>query len=294
MERIVWDEKYNIGVEVVDKAHAKLFRIIDKLFESLEDEVSNQHTYMEGIKYLDAYSMKHFSEEEAFMRSIRYSGYAHHKKIHDNFRDKTLVSLKKDLELSRYSSAAIQRFLDTMLRWLKEHILQEDQAIVGRNVSSKKRDLSSQIAAISRTINRATAEAFQVEVKLINQEYKGINIGNAYYCRQCFDVEGGIKLQILLGVEEAFILRGANRLVKRKTIQKDEITTAMLLKIFEQLFENIARLFRAEPESALEKENLMTVEEFRTEFMKGYPCSLLYSNKIGYLSFCYRNWRVKS
>ena len=48
MERIVWDEKYNIGVEVVDKAHAKLFRIIDKLLENLQDVTSNQHTYKIG------------------------------------------------------------------------------------------------------------------------------------------------------------------------------------------------------------------------------------------------------
>ena len=95
MERLVWDDKYNIGVEVVDKAHAKLFKIIDKLLENIEDVTSNQHTYMEGIKYLDAYAMKHFSEEEAFMRSIKYNKYMQHKKIHDNFRDKTLVSLKK-------------------------------------------------------------------------------------------------------------------------------------------------------------------------------------------------------
>ena len=109
-----------------------------------------------------------------------------------------------------------------------------------------------------------------------------------------FDVEGGIKLQILLGVEESLILRGANRIVRRKTVQKSDITTAMLLKIFEQMFERIGRLFRAEEESALKKENLLTVEEFRTEFMKGYPCSLLYSNKVGHLAFCYRNWRVRT
>ena len=79
-----------------------------------------------------------------------------------------------------------------------------------------------------------------------------------------------------------------------KTVQKSDITTAMLLKIFEQMFERIGRLFRAEEESALKKENLLTVEEFRTEFMKGYPCSLLYSNKVGHLAFCYRNWRVRT
>ena len=96
MEKIVWDDKYKIGVEVVDKAHAKLFRITNKLFEISQDASVNQAAYGEGIKYLEAYTMTHFSEEEAYMRSIRYSGYAEHKRLHDNFRNKTLVSLKRD------------------------------------------------------------------------------------------------------------------------------------------------------------------------------------------------------
>ncbi len=89
MEQAVWDEKFNIGVEVIDKAHAKLFRIVKKLLDISEDAKANQHAYKEGIKYLETYTMKHFSEEEAYMRSIRYGAYGQHKRIHDNFRDKT-------------------------------------------------------------------------------------------------------------------------------------------------------------------------------------------------------------
>ena len=141
-EIIAWDDKFNIGVEAVDKAHAKLFRIMKKLIEISKEGAANQHTYREGIKYLDAYSMTHFAEEEEYMRSIRYGGYARHKRIHDNFRDKTLVSLKKELELSNYSSSAVQRFVTTLNNWLAEHIMVEDQAIVGRNFGRKNNSLT--------------------------------------------------------------------------------------------------------------------------------------------------------
>ena len=30
--QLVWDERYNIGVEVIDKEHKKLFSILNKLF----------------------------------------------------------------------------------------------------------------------------------------------------------------------------------------------------------------------------------------------------------------------
>ena len=55
MENIVWSEKFNIGVEVVDKAHAKLFRIVKKMTDMVESGDTNENTYKEGIKYHDAF-----------------------------------------------------------------------------------------------------------------------------------------------------------------------------------------------------------------------------------------------
>ncbi len=291
MEIIAWDDKFNIGVEAVDKAHAKLFRIMKKLIEISKEGAANQHTYREGIKYLDAYSMTHFAEEEEYMRSIRYGGYARHKRIHDNFRDKTLVSLKKELELSNYSSSAVQRFVVTLNNWLAEHIMVEDQAIVGRNFGRKNNSLSSQIPIISRAVNRTTSEVFQTEAKLFNSEYKGQNIGKGYYCRQFYDVEGGVRFQILLGVEEALLLRGVSRMPGNT---RSELAEEEILHIFSELFSSLSKLFRVETEYDLEKNNLLTREKFRRDFMKGYPCSLLYSTKLGYFVFCYRSWRIKS
>ena len=56
MENIVWNEQYNIGVEVVDNAHAKLFRIVNKLTKLLKDEQTARHACEEGIKYLYAFN----------------------------------------------------------------------------------------------------------------------------------------------------------------------------------------------------------------------------------------------
>ncbi len=290
MEKIVWDDKYKIGVEVVDKAHAKLFRITNKLFEISQDASVNQAAYGEGIKYLEAYTMTHFSEEEAYMRSIRYSGYAEHKRLHDNFRNKTLVSLKRDLELSNYSSSAIQRFVGIMGNWLTEHIMLEDQAIVGKAVRQKKRDRSSQIDIISRTVNRTVRDVLQAETKLVSTDYKGQNIGNGYYCCQYYDMGGGVILQLLLGVEDILFLRGIERI---PGIRKREMTESDILHVFKQLFEKMGRLFKVETEPEFGMENLLDRDQFRKEFMKGCPCSLLFGTRSGALVFCYRSWREK-
>ncbi len=290
MEKIVWDDRFKIGVEVVDRAHAKLFRIINKLSDLSQDTSASHAAYREGIKYLEAYTMTHFSEEEAYMRSIRYNGYAEHKRIHDNFRNKTLISLKRDLELSSFSGAAVERFVGTLNRWLSEHIMLEDQAIVGKAVRQKKRDRSSQIKIISRTVNRAVQDVLQAETKLVSDDYKGQNIGNGYYCCQYYDMGGGVMLQLLLGVEDILFLRGIERI---PGIRKREMTERDTLHVFAQLFEKMGRLFKVETEPEFGMENLLDRDKFRKEFMKGCPCSLLFGTRSGALVFCYRSWRAK-
>lgn len=290
MEKIVWDDRFKIGVEVVDRAHAKLFRIINKLSDLSQDTSASHAAYREGIKYLEAYTMTHFSEEEAYMRSIRYNGYAEHKRIHDNFRNKTLISLKRDLELSSFSGAAVERFVGTLNRWLSEHIMLEDQAIVCKAVRQKKRDRSSQIEIISRTVNRAVQDVLQAETKLVSDDYKGQNIGNGYYCCQYYDMGGGVMLQLLLGVEDILFLRGIERI---PGIRKREMTERDTLHVFAQLFEKMGRLFKVETEPEFGMENLLDRDKFRKEFMKGCPCSLLFGTRSGALVFCYRSWRAK-
>lgn len=290
MEKIMWDDRYKMGVEAVDRAHAKLFRIVNKLFDLSQDASANQAAYKEGIKYLEAYSMTHFSEEEAYMRSIRYGGYAEHKRIHDNFRNKTLISLKKDLELSGYSSSAVERFVGIMGNWLTEHIMLEDQAIVGKAVRQKKRDLSTQIEIISKTVHHAVKEVLQTETKLVSTEYKGQNIGNGYYCCQYYQMGGGVVLQLLLGVEDVLFLRGIERI---PGIRKREMTERDVLHVFGQLFERMGRLFKVETKPEFGPENLLSRDNFRKEFMKGCPCSLLFGTRSGVIAFCYRSWKEK-
>lgn len=42
MDKVVWNERLNIGVEVVDKAHAKLFQVVGNLIELVENEENYQ------------------------------------------------------------------------------------------------------------------------------------------------------------------------------------------------------------------------------------------------------------
>ncbi len=290
---LVWDDRLKIGVEVVDKAHAKLFKIMEKLLELSADENSSQHTYKEAFKYLEAYSMTHFAEEEAYMRSIKYDGYAQHKRIHDTFRDMTLVSLRNDLERSGYSSLAVQRFVGILKRWLIEHIMQDDQAIVGKRVSRGGNGPTSQNAIIARVVDRAVWNAFQVEARLSSADYKGQNIGKGFYYRRCYVVEGKIRVQVLLGLEELLVLRGADHMLELKMIRRNEMKDEIVRQVFGLLFKDLSKLFGASAQEEAGQESRMTRDEFRADFMKGYTCRMLFRTKAGYLIFCYRSWRIK-
>lgn len=45
--QFVWQEDFNIGVDVIDKEHQKLFKIINKLF-SFREKKNNQSMGMPG------------------------------------------------------------------------------------------------------------------------------------------------------------------------------------------------------------------------------------------------------
>lgn len=52
-DQLVWQEEYNIGVEIIDKEHQRLFKIINKLLivDGEEEEEKSRWACQEGIKY---------------------------------------------------------------------------------------------------------------------------------------------------------------------------------------------------------------------------------------------------
>ena len=71
--QLVWQERFNIGVDVIDKEHKKLFNVLNKLFVYGKEEEKSQWVCQEAIKYFRDHSIQHFSEEEEYMESINYA-----------------------------------------------------------------------------------------------------------------------------------------------------------------------------------------------------------------------------
>ena len=130
-QQFVWQERYNLGVEIIDREHRKLFSIMNKLAAYDENDEKSKWAYQEGIKFFKGHAMKHFAEEEVYMASIGYEGYDMHRRLHDTFRKKTLPEIEKELAMTDYSAEAVRHFLGVCAGWLIGHTLTEDRAIVG-------------------------------------------------------------------------------------------------------------------------------------------------------------------
>lgn len=293
MRKLSWNEQLNIGVEVVDRAHARLFKIVGKLMDLAEYEANCENACRESIKFLEEYTMIHFSEEEAYMRSVGYKGYEKHKKLHDEFRDTTLVSLKKYLEKSGYSSGSVQRFISVLVGWLTGHIMMEDQAITG-NVDAKRTfDELPDTPVVAGAVNQAMEDVFHLRAELAEADYNGGNIRKAYYYRLCYDTNKKEKVELLLGIEEQLARRGVGLMLGVSAMQKPEMVKDTSMQIVEQFFRHLGRLFKSDTEYQLRKEESVTRDEFREDFMTRYPCSLLFETRLGNFVFCARKWEIK-
>lgn len=228
-DQLVWQEEYNIGVEIIDKEHQRLFKIINKLFmvDGEEEEEKSRWACQEGIKYFKGHALKHFVDEEKYMESIGYEGLKRHRHIHRNFRENILPALGEELEKTNFSPEAMGHFLGVCSGWLIGHTLTEDQAITGGKVSKWENLLpEEQLKAIQKTIIRLVFDMFHLESQVISDAYGGEKFGRGVYYRLVYGAERSEKRQEILMVFEEKLL--VNTVGKAMGLQTNRLDTILL------------------------------------------------------------------
>lgn len=128
-EDIKWSKEYEVGVDVIDNAHQELFRIARRLLLLGQDPTKHRWVAEEGLKFLKSYVVRHFTEEEAYMKSIKYPYFDGHHEQHVTLREKVLPRLESRLRHEKFSQEAVDNFLHIIQLWLSRHILVHDVAI---------------------------------------------------------------------------------------------------------------------------------------------------------------------
>mgnify|MGYP001550406468 CR=1 FL=1 len=129
MPKILWENKYNIGDEIIDAQHQQLIEYFNAAHEHM---LSNKDTSALGldalIKMVD-YCRYHFDSEEAYMKKIGYPDLNEHQKIHEVFQSKLEGLLLMEEEQYPLTSQILKIFEN----WIVDHILNLDKKIVQKN-----------------------------------------------------------------------------------------------------------------------------------------------------------------
>ncbi|MCI9418642.1 MAG: hypothetical protein HFG32_01315 [Eubacterium sp.] len=287
-KELVWNERFNIGVEKVDKAHRRLFSIVYKLMVLSEDEKKRKWASAEAIKFFKSYALKHFAEEEEYMRSIHYDGYEMHKRLHDVMRDKTIPALEKDLEENDYSSESIQHFIGISLGWLTGHVLIEDRAITGK---VPKRWDSVQpknvTAAMEKVVSQIILEVFKLQTRTVSLQYAGEDFGKCIYDRISYRSKEGKRLHVFLVMEERLALRTVGQMLDIEFKKVDKMVLDAVRQISQQMMVHMRGYFKMLEQYEFEKDHMLTKEQLEQDFLSEYPrYSLLFDTGIGYFAFC--------
>lgn len=287
MENIVWKEEYKIGVDFIDKEHKLLFSTMNKLLKISEDEKKSVWACQEGVKYLKNHTLEHFEHEEEYMRSIDYSEYEIHKRLHDNFRYKTLPALEKEMVETEFSTDSIRHFLGVCIGWVVAHTQTEDQAISGKTVS-KWTDIphEKEKEALEQTITQVIHDIFHLDAKLISEQYTGENFGDVVCCRFVYRGQKKEQWGVTLVFEEHMLLQVIGNILKTQYQKVDDMVINVTRYLARQFLDRIRESFPSIDLYELEKECLLTQEQLVDLFERSHPpCSLLFDTGIGYFAF---------
>lgn len=288
-KQLVWQDRFNIGVDVIDKEHKKLFSVMNKLLAFTEEEEKSQWVCEEGIKYFRGHAMKHFTEEEVYMASINYKGFETHRRIHDTFRKKTLPALEKELKQTNYSPESVKHFLGVCAGWLIGHTLIEDHAITGKAVSKWDNLLpEDEQTAMKLTITQLVYDLFRLKAQLISEHYGGEKFGKGIYYRLIYGSEQGKQWEFIMVFEEKLLLDTVGKMMDTKSDKVNVMLMNVTRYTAQQFVSSIKEHFSSSELYELKEESLLTYDQFQKIFHRDIPrCSLLFNTSgSGYFAFC--------
>jgi two-component system, NtrC family, sensor kinase len=140
MTIFIWSDKFNVGVEKVDRQHKKLVDIINQLNECLTIG-GNSRDLIGILNDLIEYSQYHFDSEENFMQQIHYDAdkFEAHKIEHRKF----LQEMKSVQTECRHDSEQVtDELLDFLVNWLANHILVDDMEFASQVASRDQKTAS--------------------------------------------------------------------------------------------------------------------------------------------------------
>ena len=123
--------EYYIGIDMIDQEHKQLFDYANEAYELLQEEFTpDKYDKIDAIlEKLRDYTVKHFSDEEAYMESIQYKKIFTQKIQHQEFITKLDKFIEEHENETEDQDEQIMSILNYLTDWLVNHILHVDGQI---------------------------------------------------------------------------------------------------------------------------------------------------------------------
>lgn len=141
MEPIQWKPDYDTGIERIDHQHQNLVKILNDIIKMPKMIDNNRNKQIEiYLKALLDYTIYHFDQEEALMKTAGYPDLEEHMEEHAVIRKKVEDFVHRFNNGDRFLDIPIVEFLKN---WLLNHICHKDQDYVPHVKKSANDSLKS-------------------------------------------------------------------------------------------------------------------------------------------------------
>ncbi len=128
MPAITWDQKLEVGIEVVDKQHRRWIGLFNDLIAALEAG-NEEKVVRETVESLLEYTNYHFKTEEALMERAGYDEVelGFHRREHRVFTDQIVIFRDR---LAYGFQKVTPEVVDYMRGWLVTHVTATDRGYI--------------------------------------------------------------------------------------------------------------------------------------------------------------------
>ncbi len=123
---LTWDDKYSVGISIIDEQHKKLFGIINKTIYAKEHGEDTEEL-KNVLEEMTQYALEHFEAEEAYMVMFNYPEYEYHNEEHYGFITKTSAYFDRVVNGGYHISNELFEYLK---QWLVNHIQSTDRKYI--------------------------------------------------------------------------------------------------------------------------------------------------------------------
>ncbi len=125
-KHIKWNNKYSVGISIIDEQHKKLLGFLNKTIDAKEHS-DNKEELKELLEEMTKYSLEHFETEEAYMIKFDYPGCRYHSQEYYDFFSKIITYLDKEVNGDYHISNELIEYLK---QWLVNHIQVSDRQYI--------------------------------------------------------------------------------------------------------------------------------------------------------------------